>query len=59
MTYPTTPLDRALDRAIAAENADPKGLPADILRGMEADIRANRERYPEINAILDRIEAER
>jgi hypothetical protein len=57
-SYPTTPFERAVDRAIAEENRDPQGLPADILSGMEADIRANRERYPEINAILDRLAEE-
>jgi hypothetical protein len=52
-------LSAALDRAIRSENADPQGLPADILAAMEADIRANRDRYPAVNAALDRIEAER
>jgi hypothetical protein len=28
-------LERALDRAIARENANPQGLPADVLAGME------------------------
>lgn len=52
-------LVRATDRAIAAENRDPQGLPADILAGMDADIRANPDRYPAINAALAKIDATR
>lgn len=52
-------LQRALDAAIAAENRDPQGLPADILAGMEADIRANPDKYPAINAVLAKLDSER
>lgn len=52
MSYPLTALDRATDRAIARENEDPQGLPADILSGMEADIRANPDNYPILSAML-------
>lgn len=50
--YPATPLERATDRAIAAENANPRGLPADIMADMEADILANPEKYPEVHRLL-------
>lgn len=43
-----TPLDRAVDRAIA----EGEPLPDDILAGMEADIRANPERFPLLNRLL-------
>lgn len=46
-------ISREVDRAIAKENAVPQGLPASALRGMEADIRANPERYPLVTAILN------
>lgn len=52
MNYPETPLDRAVDRAIARENANPKGLPDDIMAGMEADILANPEKYPLLSKLL-------
>jgi hypothetical protein len=55
--YPTTKLDRAVDAAIARENADPQGLPDDILAGMERDIRANPEKYPAITAIFKEMDA--
>jgi hypothetical protein len=58
-TYPTTPFERAVDRAIARENAAPQGLPADVLAGMELDIRANPDRYPAACAALAKIDAER
>lgn len=45
-------LTRATDQAIARENRDSQGLPADVLTGMEADILANPERYPEIHRLL-------
>lgn len=45
-------LQTALDRAVKAENENPQGLPADFLSGMEADIRANPEKYPLITAAL-------
>ncbi len=50
-------LSRALDRAIARENANPQGLPADILAGMEADVLAYPERYPVLSGILTKTPA--
>lgn len=46
-------LQTDLDRAVRDENANPQGLPADILRDMETAIRADRERYPELNNLLE------
>lgn len=54
--YPTTKLDRAVDRAVRAENDDPQGLPADILADMESDILANPDKYPALTAALARID---
>lgn len=51
-SYPETKLDRAVGRAIARENADPQGLPADILAGMQADILADQDRYPLLHKLL-------
>lgn len=45
-------LSRAVDRAIAQENANPKGLPDDIIADMDADIRANPDKYPELHKLL-------
>ena len=45
-------LQREIDRAIAAENANPQGLPADVLAGMEKDILDHPERYPLLSALL-------
>lgn len=52
-------LDRAVANAIAEENREPRGLPPETITAMAADIRADRERFPEINRLLDQIEAER
>lgn len=38
--YPSTPFERAVDHAIAQENADPQGLPENVLAGMESRILA-------------------
>jgi hypothetical protein len=51
-------LPYAVDRAIASENADRPlerlrlGLPLDILAGMEADVLAHPETYPELHRLL-------
>lgn len=50
--YPETKFDRAVGHAIARENADPQGLPADILAGMEADIRTSPGRFPLLHRLL-------
>jgi hypothetical protein len=47
-----TRLEKAVDRAIARENSDPQGLPQDVLAGMEADVRSNPEKYPELHRLL-------
>jgi hypothetical protein len=51
-------LQTAVDRAIASENRDPQGLPADVLAGMEADILANPESYPVLAPILLKLKNE-
>lgn len=50
--YPTTPFERAVERAIAQENADPQGLPEEIVTGMERDVLDNPEKYPELHRLL-------
>lgn len=47
-----TSLSRELDRAIARENRDPQGLPADVLADMERDVRENPDRYPVLTKLL-------
>jgi hypothetical protein len=54
-----TNLQREFDRAVARENADPQGLPADILADMEADIMAHPEKYPAIHAAFAKMAAEK
>lgn len=45
-------LVKATDLAIARENRDPQGLPANIIADMEADILTNPEKYPEVHRLL-------
>lgn len=45
-------LSKSLDKAIREENANPQGLPADIMAGMEQDIRSNPDKYPAVAALL-------
>jgi hypothetical protein len=46
-------LSYAVDRAIARENGpNPEGLPLDIFAGMEADILAHPEEYPDLHRLL-------
>lgn len=49
-----SPLVQATDAAIAAENENPAGLPADILADMEADILANPDEYPILHKLLNK-----
>ena len=45
-------LNYHFDRAVASENANPQGLPADFLAGMEARIRANPDEFPAIAPLI-------
>jgi hypothetical protein len=45
-------IQRAVDRAIAAENRDPKGLPLATIAAMERDILSNPDKYPEAHRLL-------
>ena len=45
-------LVREMDRAIEEENRDPQGLPAEVFADMEADVRANPERYGLLHKLL-------
>jgi hypothetical protein len=45
-------LSRALDRAVARENADPQGLSADVVADMEADVLENPDKYPHLHKLL-------
>jgi hypothetical protein len=50
--YPTTKFERAVSRAIARENAEPQGLPRDVLAEIERDILDHPKKYPELRALL-------